>query len=656
MASLRKRRADADADGDDGQRIARPRGARQAATGTAANNGRAARRAAEQATRRSGVGASTDGTNEGEANKGAGAVCVAASACGAIPRFDEEAASGLPYCRPCLSAGGADGSGSGAAGAATAVPASLAGASLTALGTESRQPTNEDEIIPARAVGSPVSGAGSSTQGTRTAGAAPLPAGAPSVSTLSGGGSPTPGLPSSISAPPPAGAPSVAVLLYCFNFIMEPLRAVVRQEVATSSLGGSNFSAVAAEVVNAAVPAFAAAVPAVRAPEVAWSRRSEEEIKLATAKVFPNKLIRKVYADMLCLRVLALYDLASACGDVLTPFFPPQAKLESSEPFVLAHFNTMCVSVLQGLYKAMCTRPPVPDILVGKGRVRRSRLDAVDEAFLTQLRTLFNDGRSAARALFYRFIGFFFMHTSPKVTIRLVSPSAPVPDLQQAEGSPFFEIETTLVATRNGVVPDVITSPLPPSAAHGPSGGSFISISSHVNYTGALGGAETIIRQVGTESSFTTADGARYPHISGETLVKQQTCIFRFSRRLARQIIKGKVAVDAKAIFAIAMCVRSMLSGRQIAWTAPDGSDWTHADVVGPCQWWLLVPKPTARLTVNRKLQTLTKEELNALQMGGNGAPAGLVNALLDGDDDDEEEAAELDDDGGRESELELDG
>jgi len=448
----------------------------------------------------------------------------------------------------------------------------------------------------------------------------------------------------------------VAVLLYCFNFIMEPLRAVVRQEVATSSLGGSNFTAVAAEVVNAAVPAFAAAVPAVRAPEVAWSRRSEEEIKLATAKVFPNKLIRKVYADMLCLRVLALYDLASACGDVLTPFFPPQAKLESSEPFVLAHFNTMCVSVLQGLYKAMCTRAPVPDILVGKGRVRRSRLDAVDEAFLTQLRTLFNDGRSAARALFYRFIGFFFMHTSPKVTIRLVSPSAPVPDLQQAEGSPFFEIETTLVATRNGVVPDVITSPLPPSAAHGPSGGSFISISSHVNYTGALGGAETIIRQVGTESSFTTADGARYPHISGETLVKQQTCIYRFSRRLARQIIKGKVAVDAKAIFAIAMCVRSMLSGRQIAWTAPDGSDWTHADVVGPCQWWLLVPKPTARLTVNRKLQTLTKEELNALQMGGNGAPAGLVNALLDGDDDDEEEAAELDDDGGRESELELDG
>jgi len=99
-----------------------------------------------------------------------------------------------------------------------------------------------------------------------------------------------------------------------------------------------------------------------------------------------------------------------------------------------------------------------------------------------------------------------------------------------------------------------------------------------------------------------------------------------------------------------------MLSGRQIAWTAPDGSDWTHADVVGPCQWWLLVPKPTARLTVNRKLQTLTKEELNALQMGGNDAPAGLVNALLDGDDDDEEEAAELDDDGGRESELELDG
>jgi len=355
MSSSRKRRPDADACGDDGQRTSRPRGAQEAATGTAAQDDRAARQAAEQATRRSGPAESGHGTNEDEADKSAGAVGAAAGVRGSIPRFDEEDASCLPDYRPRLSAGGADGAGPGAAGAATAGLASPAGASV-------------------------------------------------------------------------------------------------------------------------------------------------------------------------------------------------------------------------------------------------------------------------------------------------------------AENSPFSEIERTLVATVNGIVPGIVTSPLPPSPAHGPSGGSFVSISSHVNYTGALGGAESIIRQVGTESSFTTADGTRYPRVAGETLVKQKTYIFRFSRRLARQIIKGKVTVGAKAIFVIAMCVHFMMSGRQIAWKAPDGSDWTHADAVGTCQWWLLVPKPTARLTVNRNLQTLTKEEQSALQMSGNDVPADLVNALLDGDNDKEEEAAELDNNGGRESELELDG
>jgi len=454
-------------------------------------------------------------------------------------------------------------------------------------------------------------------------------------SPVSGAGSPAHVAPTDIGAPP-ADAPSDSVLRYCLNFLIGPLRAVMREELASAAPPAANVSTVATEVVNAAVPAFAAAVPVANVPRVEWALRGEDEIKLGTTKVFPNKLIRKVFAEKMCIRMLVLFNLVDSCGDVLTLFFPPQSKADSSDPFVLKHFDTFCLSVLQGLYKAMHARGSVPDVLSGRGRVFSSRLDAVDEAFLNQLRTIFNDGRSAARALFYRMIAFFFMQASPKVSIRLVNAGVPVPDVADADGSPFFEIETSLVATADGVVAPIINPPLPPSAAHGPSGGAFTSVKSLMNYTGALGGAETITREIGTDSSFTTVDGAHYPHVAGEHLVKQRTCIFRFSRRLARQVVKGKVAVDEKVIFAIAMCVRSMLSGPQIAWTAPNGSDWGCADVIGPCKWWLLVPRPTSRLTVSRKVQTLTKEEQHAMQLGGNVA-GGMLNAELDGDEEEED-------------------
>ncbi|OSX70604.1 hypothetical protein BU14_0711s0001, partial [Porphyra umbilicalis] len=333
-------------------------------------------------------------------------------------------------------------------------------------------------------------------------------------------------------------------------------------------------------------------------------------------------LIRKVYAEKMCIRMLVLFNLLDASGDVLTPFFPPQAKLESSDPFALKHLERTCLSVVQDLYLAMHARGNVPDILRGKVRVLSFRLDAVDDAFLIQLRTLFNDGRSAARALFYRFIGFFFMHESPKVTIRLVHPAEPVPDVESAEGSPFFDFETTLVATVNGVVDAIVTPP----SRHPP----------HMGLPAALLPPQTIMRGIGTDSSFTTGDGGHYPHVAGEKNVKQRTCIYRFSRRLAKKIIKVKVTVEPKVFFAIAMCVRSIISGRRIAWTTPDGSHWKSTDATGPGHWWLLVPKPTARNTVTRKIQALTREEHHALHMsvGINGAPAGLLDLELDGEDE----------------------
>ena len=100
------------------------------------------------------------------------------------------------------------------------------------------------------------------------------------------------------------------------------------------------------------------------------------------------------------------------------------------------------------------------------------------------------------------------------------------------------------------------------------------------------------------------------------------------------------MTVEPNVVFAIAMCARSILSGRRIAWTAPDGSDWKSTDATGPGNWWLLVPKPTARNTVTRKIQALTREEQHALHMGVgiNGGPAGLLDLELDGGDEENED------------------
>jgi len=54
-------------------------------------------------------------------------------------------------------------------------------------------------------------------------------------------------------------------------------------------------------------------------------------------------------------------------------------------------------------------------MLRANGVVRSSQLDAVDEAFHSILRTIFHDGRAAARARFYRFISYYLMNVSTKV-------------------------------------------------------------------------------------------------------------------------------------------------------------------------------------------------------------------------------------------------
>lgn len=166
----------------------------------------------------------------------------------------------------------------------------------------------------------------------------------------------------------------------------------------------------------------------------------------------PTKLVRKVYAKMMSVRVLALAALGSAKGDVITPLFPQARKLPTLEPFVIEHFNKLLLSILQGLCFAIKAIGRVPDALQGKGVVLGTPLDAIDEAFLSQLGTFMNDGSASARALYDRFIGYFIMKPSSKVYIRMLHPTAAVPKAGEAEGSDFLALETCHVASATGRV------------------------------------------------------------------------------------------------------------------------------------------------------------------------------------------------------------
>lgn len=480
---------------------------------------------------------------------------------------------------------------------------------------------NDDgEVIPQ----GPTSAAGSAGPSTGALGAA-LP-GSP-VSAIKDS---TPAAGGSVSKDWTSWLPSVSFLSHCWSYYLPRTRLLLNEELVAQDVRRAGEAAdVAAQVAAVLLPKIEAIVgSSSAAPQVNWQNRPVEEIRAATARAFPTKLVRKVYAKMLSARVMALSVTLSASGDVITPLFPPACKLPTSDPFVLDNFTKVLLSVLQGLYAAIKDTGRVPDVLRGKHFVQSTMIDAVDEACLAQLRTFMNDGRAAARAFFYRFIGYFLMNVSPKVYIRLVHPTAAEPDAGEAETSDFFAVETCHVGSATGVVSPfqrpVVAAPTPA----GPSGGTFASVRSAGTGTGMLGWNQVLTREIGTDSSFTSATGVYYPHVAGERLIKRRDCCYRMARGLVHHLLKGNVKLEATVIKLIAMCLRLIISGPAIMWTAADGGPLDHTEAVGPCKWWLLIPRLTTRAALDVRVQTLTTEEQAAHSVGHAVVHASVDKAL----------------------------
>lgn len=528
-------------------------------------------------------------------------------------------------------------------------PAHPAGRGFVAPGDVPRFHENDGDEITPQDLSSAAGSAGPST----AAGGATLPG-----SPVSGGKERTPAVGGSVSKDWTSWLPSVSFLSHCWGFYLPRTRAVINEELVAQDVRRAGEAAdVAAQVAAVILPKMEAIIESSgAAPQVSWQNRPVEEIRAATARAFPTKLVRKVYAKMLSSRVMALSVSLSASGDVITPLFPPACKLPTSDPFVVDNFTKILLSVLQGLYTAVKATGQVPDVLTGKGVVLSTMIDAVDEACLSQLRTFMNDGRAASRAFFYRFIGYYLMNVSPKVYIRLVHPTAAEPDAGEAEEADFFAVETCHVGSSTGLVSVLRPPGVPAPTASGPSGGTFTSVRSAGTGMGVLGWNQVLTRDIGTDSSFTSATGAYYPHVAGERLIKRRDCCYRMARGLVHHLLKGNIKLDAPVIKLVAMCLRQIISGPSISWTAADGGPLDHTEAIGPCKWWLLIPRLTTRAALDVKVQTLTTEEQAAHSIGHAAIPV-VSNKTLDAAKDTDE--AEADEgvaalDGG--SDLELDG
>lgn len=174
--------------------------------------------------------------------------------------------------------------------------------------------------------------------------------------------------------------------------------------------------------------------------------------------------------------------------------------------------------------------------------------------------------------------------------------------------------------------------------------------------TGLLGLNASVKRDIGTDSSYTSAVGVYYLHVAGKHLINRTDCLYRLSRTLVQQLLKGSAKFEPAVSMATAKSARLMISGPDISWTAADGSPFDHSQAVGPSKWWLQVPRLSTRSALGTKVQTLSAEEQSAHTVGHLPLMEEVVFPSPEADAEDDaivDQSAEAVLDGG--SDLELD-
>ncbi|KAK1859580.1 hypothetical protein I4F81_002175 [Pyropia yezoensis] len=210
------------------------------------------------------------------------------------------------------------------------------------------------------------------------------------------------------------------------------------------------------------------------------TRTVEEMGRTALQNVVCNALdiegVRQVHGAMLNLRVIANGKDPASQGDGITISFPAHSK--KPDTYANREFMKLLQCIMAKVYSNMASieEDKRPDVFRQKVALLTRHLDRVDDALEAVLRNILNNGRSDARAMFYKLLGFYLRMKD--ASIEMEHPTATAPALGSGRLSDFFSVVCELQATATGGMPaDEAAAP------------------AHEGSTDALSGVHSVVRK-----------------------------------------------------------------------------------------------------------------------------------------------------------------
>jgi len=361
------------------------------------------------------------------------------------------------------------------------------------------------------------------------------------------------------------------------------------------------------------------------APGRAWSEREKKVIRPEMESVFDSSLVRPIAAVAIAAMVMRLYNLPEACGDVLTPFFPPVKKTIGDKSFAVKHYNVFIDSVFKRAMVVLKARQAPPDVIRDLTNASTSK-NKVTQIILAVLRVIVNDGRCLARAYWWRTTGYYIFHPSPLVYINLEDPSSPRPALEDAEGSTYFSFKRAHLASPSGLIS--VQQLVPPSIQLMTS--DALAKTGRASRSSAATGSSSAAASPPSIPSGGALAAPSVRQVHGEVQIVATGCLYRVAAGLLHALPgRDQYKYPATVVWAVAVCLRKMLVEPRAPWTTDDGLNGLGPDERNkPGRWYVLMPTMTKRAVEDILLQTAAVDQADEADESAAAALAAAMDVL----------------------------